>query len=160
MLSAASQAFAHFVIFPEVFAFQKPQIPQETIRLLVRRVINYGYPRKNHQTRKPDVFEVPNGTVINVDLNEYTSGVLAGEVYANWPEETLKAQDVAAGTIMARMKTEMTQPTTEVAEEVAAREAIHGLESAVVAIKVLCISAGKKKIWYEQQIYLQKFVRF
>lgn len=43
-------------------------------------------------------FEVPNGTVVNVDLDEYTSGVLAGEVYANWPEETLKAQAVAART--------------------------------------------------------------
>lgn len=43
-------------------------------------------------------FEVPNGTVVNVDLDEYTSGVLAGEVYASWPEETLKAQAVAART--------------------------------------------------------------
>ena len=36
-------------------------------------------------------FEVPNGTVVNVDLDEYTSGVLAGEVYASWPEETFNA---------------------------------------------------------------------
>lgn len=43
-------------------------------------------------------FEVPNGTIVNVDLDEYTSGVLAGEVYASWPEETLKAQAVAART--------------------------------------------------------------
>lgn len=43
-------------------------------------------------------FEVPNGTIVNVDLEEYTSGVLAGEVYAGWPEETLKAQAVAART--------------------------------------------------------------
>lgn len=43
-------------------------------------------------------FEVPNGTVVNVDLDEYTSGVLAGEVYASWPGETLKAQAVAART--------------------------------------------------------------
>lgn len=43
-------------------------------------------------------FEVPNGTVVNVDLDEYTSGVLAGEVYASWPKETLKAQAVAART--------------------------------------------------------------
>lgn len=43
-------------------------------------------------------FEVPNGAVVNVDLDEYTSGVLAGEVYASWPEETLKAQAVAART--------------------------------------------------------------
>lgn len=46
-------------------------------------------------------FEVPNGTVVNVDLDEYTSGVLAGEVYASWPEETLKAQAVAARTFAA-----------------------------------------------------------
>lgn len=43
-------------------------------------------------------FEVPNGTIVNVDLDEYTSGALAGEVYASWPEETLKAQAVAART--------------------------------------------------------------
>ena len=43
-------------------------------------------------------FEVPNGTIVNVDLDEYTSGVLAGEVYASWPEETLKVQAVAART--------------------------------------------------------------
>ena len=43
-------------------------------------------------------FEVPNGTIVNVDLDEYTFGVLAGEVYASWPEETLKAQAVAART--------------------------------------------------------------
>lgn len=43
-------------------------------------------------------FEVPNGAVVNVDLDEYTSGVLAGEVYASWPKETLKAQAVAART--------------------------------------------------------------
>ena len=43
-------------------------------------------------------FEVPNGTIVNVDLDEYASGVLAGEVYASWPEETLKAQAVAART--------------------------------------------------------------
>lgn len=46
-------------------------------------------------------FEVPNGTIVNVDLDEYTSGVLAGEVYASWPEETLKAQAVAARTFAA-----------------------------------------------------------
>lgn len=43
-------------------------------------------------------FEVPNGAIVNVDLDEYTSGVLAGEVYASWPGETLKAQAVAART--------------------------------------------------------------
>lgn len=43
-------------------------------------------------------FEVPNGTIVTVDLDEYTFGVLAGEVYASWPEETLKAQAVAART--------------------------------------------------------------
>ena len=36
-------------------------------------------------------FEFPNGTVVNVDLDEYTSGVLAGEAYASWPEETFNA---------------------------------------------------------------------
>lgn len=36
-------------------------------------------------------FEVPNGTIVNVDLDEYTSGVLAGEVYASWPGETFNA---------------------------------------------------------------------
>lgn len=40
-------------------------------------------------------FEVPNGTIVNVDLDEYTSGVLAGEVYASWPGETFNAQIVA-----------------------------------------------------------------
>lgn len=41
-------------------------------------------------------FDVTDGEIVHVDLDDYAAGVLAGEVYANWPAETLKAQAVAA----------------------------------------------------------------
>ena len=48
------------------------------------------------------------------------------------------AEVMAAAIIVDRLKTEMTQPTTEAAAEVAAREAIyHGLEMEAAAIKAL-----------------------
>ena len=41
-------------------------------------------------------FDVTDGEIVHVDLDDYAAGVLAGEVYASWPAETLKAQAVAA----------------------------------------------------------------
>lgn len=51
------------------------------------------------------------GKILSLDLESYVACVLAGEVHASWPKETLKAQAVAARTFaLLRMKERKDQP--------------------------------------------------
>ena len=94
-------------------------------------------------------FDVTDGEIVHVDLDDYAAGVLAGEVYASWPTETLKAQAVAArsfGVAKARQRMNQTYDVDDTSSyqafkpyNIRKRRRDTGLRWRSCAGKILCI---------------------
>lgn len=65
-------------------------------------------PKQLHNNRNVVVYVVEEGRKKEIDIEEYVTGVLGGEIHNDWPEEALKAQAILARTFVMEFLTDKT----------------------------------------------------